>query len=191
VSLSPRTTAEALAYLRQQHASGSTSWAGMCQKLARSSYGIGPLFGSAAAQWFGADAADKHAGGKPSDAPVGSELCYLGGKFGHIMTAANPFPSGVAAAWSNDLVVHGRVDKVARTAPITAWGHRYVGYITAINDVDLRMPQRQRYAAIEGAIERMRTARATAKSQGDTADVKVIDAEIARLQTMYDTLRRI
>jgi hypothetical protein len=183
----------ALAYARAQHDRPTQDWEGYCQKFMRSCYGIPPLFTSAYAQWLGADPEDRHAGGSPSDAPLGSALVYKGtGPYGHIMLAARPFPNGVAAAWSNDLVHRGRIDKVARTAPVTAWRQGYLGYLTAVNDVDLRYlrPQNRRYQAIARAIANLETALATAKVQRDAADIKTLTGELDRLHTLYDTLRR-
>lgn len=190
MSLSPRTTKEALQRAQAEHARRSRDWTGYCQMFVRSCYGVGPLFGSAIAQWHGCDPEDRHPGGKPADAPVGSLLCYAGGKFGHIQLAAHDFPSGASGAWSNDLLRVGYIDKVHRNAPVNRWGHRYLGFITAVNDVDLRMPQKEHYAAIQKAINRLDAARDVARAQSDAADVAVLSDEIARLKRLYDTLRR-
>lgn len=206
MTLSPRTFDESMTFAQRQHASGTDEWLGLCQKFTRSGWGIGPLFGSAAAQWHGADPEDRFPGTDPDKAPIGSALCFLGGSrgFGHIMPTSRDFPSGRPGAWSNDLVRAGRIDKVRRTAPVTAWGHRYVGYILAVNDVDLRAPQRRRYPRLGSAIERLglahddlEHARAQAAARSDAADVtaitaeiRAINAEINRLKTAYDTLRR-
>jgi hypothetical protein len=194
MSLSPHTTKQALAVARAEHDHRSRDWTGLCQMFVRRCYGVGPLFGSARAQWLGCDPEDRHPGGHPADAPLGSLLCFAGGSkgFGHIELAARDLPSGAPGAWSNDLL-RGRVgfiDKVHRDAPITKWGQTYSGFITAVNDVDLRMPQKTHYAAIQTAINRLGAARDTARAQSDAADVKVLDAEIVRLQGLYDTLRR-
>jgi hypothetical protein len=134
----PNVVSEALAFLRREHKSPSQSWKGMCQALCHAAYGVGAKYGSAYKQWQAAPANRKHVGGNPDNAPVGSLLCYKGaGPFGHIMVAAHPFPNGVGAAWSNDLVRPGKVDKVSRHAPIKVWGQQYLGYITTINDHDV------------------------------------------------------
>jgi hypothetical protein len=192
MSLSTRTTDEALAFARIQHESGSLAWKGLCQKFSRTAYGVGPLFSSAWANWLGTDPEDKHPGTNPDDAPVGSLLHFKGGSkgFGHIMPAARDFSSGRTAAWSNDFVVPGRIDKVHRDAPVRAWGQTYVGYTTAINDVDLRMPQKLHYGSLHSAIDRLGAARDTAVAQSDGGDVQILDTEIARLQKLYDTIRR-
>lgn len=198
MSESLRDVEEALKYAQQQHASATQDWTGFCQKFVRSCYGIGPLFGSAWLQWLGADPEDRHVGGSPDDAPLGSALCYKGsGVFGHIDLAARAFKNDTSAAWSNDLVRWGDIDKVARTAPTSAWGQTYLGYLTAVNDVDLRLHEKKPpkpkqdkpYKSVERAIEKMQTALHTAIVQKDAADQKVFRAEIARLKKMHGRLR--
>lgn len=192
MSLSPRTTKEALAAARAEHAHPSQDWTGECQHFTRFIYQIGPGFGSARAQFLGCDPEDRHEGGHPADAPIGSILHFKGGSkgFGHAMPAAHDFPNGSPGAWSNDLLRTGFIDKVNRNAPVTKWKQEYTGWCTAINDVDLRMPQNQVYSALKAAIGRINVALETAQAQSDADDAKVLTAEIARLQNMYDTLRR-
>lgn len=192
MSLSPRTTSQALDRAQAEWRSRSQNWTGMCQKFTRTVYGVGPGFATARAQFLGCDPEDRHIGGHPEDAPVGSILHFKGGSegFGHAELAAPDFPDGSDGAWSNDLVKTGYIHKVHRNAPVTRWSHVYTGYCTAINDVDLRMPQKSHYAAIRKAINRLEVARENAKAQSDASDVTVLTAEINRLQKMYDTLRR-
>lgn len=196
--LSPNDYLEALAVAQREGAHPSQDWEGYCQKFFRLDYLIPPLFSSAWTQWLGADVEDRHAGGSPSEAPLGSALCYKGtGPFGHIMLAARDFPSGVPAAWSNDLVVWGEIDKVARTAPTSAWSQGYLGYLTAVNDYDLQLreakppkpKQAKRYKAIAKAIEKMEKALETAKIRHDWTDVRVLRDELKRLRRLYAALR--
>ena len=87
---SPRTYEEALEFARAQHNDASEDWTNKCLVFVRSSYGIGALFGSAWAQWLGADKEDRHEGGDPADAPLGSALCFKGSSpFGHIMKCSS------------------------------------------------------------------------------------------------------
>ena len=175
------------------------NWGGYCQMDSRMSYGIPPLFGSAWAQWLGADDEDKHHGTDTSKAPIGSALLFKGGSkgYGHIIIAARPFANDVPAAWSNDLVRYGMLDKVTRTATTEKWGQQYVGYITAINHVDLRLKEKKpakpkqdkRYKGIDKAINRLEGALHTAVEQKDKADAKLLREEIARLKHMYEALR--
>lgn len=193
---SPRNTAQALAYAAEQAARPTQDWSNYCLKFVRSCYGIPPLYASAWAAWLGADDEDRHTGGTPSDAPVGTALCYKGGgPYGHIMLAAHPIAGELSAAWSNDLVADGEIDKVARTAPITKWGQGYLGYLTAVNGYDLMLPtprpkQDKPYAAIEVAIERLKVARKRARSQGDRTDAQALSGEIEHLTALYEALRR-
>jgi hypothetical protein len=204
MTLSPRDTSQALLYAARQAQHPSRSWAGMCQMFVRSSYGIPSLFASAWAQWLGADPEDRHRGGHPSEAPVGAALCFkVSGRYGHIMLAANNFGNGTRAAWSNDLVAKGRIDKVARTSPTVHWGQGYLGYLTAVNDWDLRLnqpvanrtppkpKQDRRYQGIRTAITNLEAALETAQRQHDARDVTSLKQEIARLKDMYSKMRRV
>jgi hypothetical protein len=203
-----RTVDGALAYARQQHAhvsmpaslrvQGFHDWEGACQGFVRSAYDIGALFGSAWAQWNGADPEDRHVGGSPDDAPLGAALCFKGsGVNGHIDLAAKHFKSGRTAAWSNDLVRNGQIDKVPRTAPVGAWGQRYLGWLSAVNDVDLPLShggkakpkQTKRYVAVESAMRNLEASLRTAKAQHDTADVTALEREVERLHGLYTKLR--
>ena len=194
---SKRDYKQALAYAKAQRERPSRSWEGYCQMFVRKAYGIDSLYGSAIAQWYGLASGDKHAGGHPDDAPVGSALFFAGGKYGHVMLAGGPFKNGTKGAWSNDLVRLGKIDKVRRTAPITAWGHRYLGYGTAINGIDLRYktpplktPPLKKYISIAQAVDRMEAALERAVKDGDKSDIKVLKAEIKHLKHLHDTLRK-
>lgn len=142
----PNSIEEMLAFARAEHAQPSRNWKNDCQMFARRAYGdLDGGFGSAIAQWDGAPADHKHRGGDPDEAPLGALLCFVrrdGLGFGHIMPAARPFPNGTAAAWSNDLVRTGFIDKAARTAPITEWGHRYLGYLWTVNGYEIPLAQK-------------------------------------------------
>lgn len=195
--LSPRTVEEALAFARAEHDNETQDWTNFCQRFVRSAYGIPALFSSAWTQWQGADPEDRHVGGSPSLAPLGSALCFKGsGPFGHIMLAARPV-NDVPGAWSNDLKRVGDIDWAPRTAPTSQWGQGYLGYLTAVNDYDLRLKEAKppkpkhtkRYEAIAKAIDRMETALATAVGHKDIRDAKVIRAEIERLKEFYAELR--
>jgi hypothetical protein len=205
VTASPKTYLEALEVAQWWHEhpdapapTKNGTWAGYCQAFVRTTYGIPPLFASAWAQWLGADEEDKHPGGVPSEAPLGAALLYKGSApYGHIMLAARPFPAGTAAAWSNDLVAHGDIHKVSRTAPTSAWGQGYLGYLTAVNDYDLQLKtatppkpkQNRRYEALAKAIDKLEQALATAKTNHDWQDARVLRDELKRLRALYAELR--
>lgn len=137
----PNTIHEALVYAQREWKHPSRDWHNDCQMFCRSCYGMGGGFASAYAQWEGAPAHLKVVGGNPNKAPVGALLCYKGsGKYGHIMLAKHPFPNGTAAAWSTDLWKNGKVGPVSRTAPITEWNQKYLGYIKTINGAAIPFP---------------------------------------------------
>lgn len=198
MTASPNTYLEALDFAQREAQAANQNWSGLCQKFVRGCYGIPPLFASAWAQWLGADPEDRHPGGTPSAAPLGSALCFKGsGVYGHIMLAARAFPNGVPAAWSNDLVAWGRIDKVARTAPSTEWAQGFVGYLTAVNGYDLQLQvakppkpkQDKRYEAVAKAIGRIEAALETARKNHDWDDAKVLRAEVRHLKRLYEELR--
>lgn len=196
---------EAMQWYQHESAHPSQSWLNMCQSSVRHAWGLPGGFSSAWAQWLGADDDDKHPGGNPNDAPLGAALCYKGSSpYGHIVTKARPFTNHNPAVWSNDLVRSGHLDKVAPTAAVTKWGQKYLGYLTAVNNYDLNLPEvskspatakpkpkdTQQYQGIQRAINHLDDALGTAKGQHDAADVKTLSAEIQRLQHLYSTLRR-
>lgn len=194
MSESPRTVEQALAFARAEHEDATMDWDGYCQRFVRMSYGIPSLFGSAWAQWLGADDEDRHAGGDPEDAPLGSALCFKGtGPYGHIDLAARD-----SGSWSNDILRRGEIDWCLRTAPTTKWGQGYLGYLTAVNDYDLQLstpasppkPKHdKRYHGIGKAIERLEGARDRARDLKEWRDAKAITAQLVELHELYDLVR--
>lgn len=196
--LSPVDFNSALAYEVEQHLHPTQSWQNLCQSLCRHAYQLPALYGSAYAQWLGLDPEDRHEGGTPDDAPLGAPLFFKGASpAGHVMNKRRPFKSGATSAWSNDLVRAGGVDAVLATAPTTQWGQNYLGHGTALNGYDLQLGTRkppapkqdQRYKAIDHAITVLGSSLDTAKRTHDKADVQALNAEIKRLQGMYDRMR--
>lgn len=174
----------------------SQDWTNFCQMLARMAYGIPALYGSAFAQWLGADS--KHPHNDLSSAPVGSLLCTKGSNpAGHIFYASRPFASGTPAGWSNDLVVTGDVDKVSRQAPHDHWGHKNLGHILEVNEHELDLThgkppkpkQNKRYLSVKVAIDKMEHARDNAKASGDRHDVRLLNREIHDLKVLYSNIR--
>lgn len=189
----PRTVSQALAYAKDQRDHETYDWTGYCQKFVRSCYGLPGMFGSAWAQWLGADPEDRHVGGNILDAPVGAGLCFKGsGPYGHIMLAARN-----DGAWSNDLVTAGDINFVDRDRPTTKWGQEYLGWLSAINnyDLDLRTGkepkprQTKHYASVAKAINNMETAVENAVKRGDHKDARVLRAEMRDLKELYSLLR--
>jgi hypothetical protein len=195
VTDSPRTYEQALEFARHEHERESQDWDGMCQKFVRTCYSIPALFASAWAQWNGADPEDRHPGGKPADAPLGSALCFKGtSPFGHIMLAARD-----NGAWSNDVKRQGDIDWCTRSFPATHWHQNYLGYLTAVNDYDLQLreakpprpKQTKRYEAVARAINNIDTAIENAKKRDDWKDVKVLRAQRNELRDLYELVRHI
>ena len=199
----PRTVAEALDFAQAESRDETQDWTNYCQRFVRSCYGIPSLFGSAWAQWLGADPEDKHPGGAIEDAPVGAALCFKGGTYGHIILAAHPGVASTsggeagARAWSNDLVRRGDIDIVLRDDPIIHWGQEYVGWLSAVNDYDLQLAHRKPpkpkqatpYGRIGVAIDRLEGALETAVRLEDRKDAKVIRAEVRHLKEIHAALR--
>lgn len=197
----PRSVGGALDFLQQQHDKPSQDWEGWCLKLVREAYGIPPLCRSAWAAWLIVDDADRHEGGKPSDAPVGAALFYKGsGPFGHIMVAAHPLPDGTPAAWSNDLPESapvGTVNKISRTLPTTAWGQRFVGWSSEVNGYELDVrgnrvprPKGTPYVVLERSRNRLRAAAIKADERGEKVDAAALREEAARLDRLVHKLRK-
>lgn len=194
------TVEEALAFMRRQAETGA-EWRGLCQMLCRSSYGLGGGFGSAWLQWLGLPSDQKVVAGAPGgsmyDAPLGAPLFFKGsGPYGHVMLKKRPNSQGAAQAWSNDLVVVGKVHAVAVNAPVVQWNQKYLGWGKSLNGVllplggDKPKPQDKPYAGIEGAINALKAARETARKQKDWKDARRLSEEIVRLRKMYNTMRR-
>jgi len=205
VTITPHNTQETLLYCQQQHAHldppdkyGST-WHNDCQAFCHVAWGImSGGFGSAYAQWLGLDSEDRHVTLDTSHAPVGALLFSKGTTpFGHIFIAARPFASGTPAGWSTDLWKYGKVGKVARTAPRTAWGHRILGWGTSINGFELDLTgktapkpkQNKRYLRIAHAITNLEGALETAQRTKDHHDAVIIKAELHDLKELYGELR--
>lgn len=202
---SPRDYLEALAWFqaesRKPFGSASTptgNWGGWCLIDSRMSYNIPPLALSAWAAWLAADDDAKHPTTNFDDAPVGAALITKGtNPAGHIYIAAFPFKSGNSGAWSNDIVETGMLNKVHRDAPVGAWNHQRIGWMDEINGYDLRLKEKKPpkpkqdkpYKRVALAIDRLEGALATAKTQHDQHDVRILRREVAHLKKQYALLR--
>lgn len=189
---------DALEYAQAQHAHPTRDWKNWCLVFVRSSYGIPAMFGTAYAAWLGAEPEGRHPGGKPEDAPLGAALCFKGsGPNGHIDLAARL--TGEVDSWSNDIVRVGKIDKVPRNAPVKAWGHRYLGYLTEVNGWDLNLrtkapakpKQNRRYKGLAKAIDGLEDALVGAKNTHDAADIKSLEAELKRMKNWYSKMRKV
>lgn len=203
--VSPNDWKQALAWFQReadkpfgQAPTESGTWLGWCLVDARMSFSVPPLAKSAWASWLIADDDAKHVTSDLSKAPYGAALISKGSSpFGHIWIAARPFPNGEPAAWSNDLVRHGHLDKVHREAPRDVWSHKIIGWMTEINGYDLRIKenkppkpkQDKRYKAIAVAINRLEHAREVARKDHDHQDAQHLTQEIRDLKELYAEAR--
>lgn len=187
---------QALHFYQQQARNPTQDWEAFCQMLFRLAYQVPALYGSAFAQWQAAD--HKVVTTDLDSAPVGAGLCTKGSNpAGHIFDAAYPFRSGLSGAWSNDLVVTGKVNKVHRNAPMIHWGHSPLGYVLEVNEYELDLThgkppkpkQNKRYLAVKVAITKMERSLETAKRQKDAHDVRLLTKEIKDLKVLYSRLR--
>ena len=91
----PRNVNEVITWSRNQVKDPTQDWTGLCQSHCRQAYGVPAWAGSAIIAWRKIPAAQKTAGGKPSDAPRGSLLYYDIGKFGSSRDGALRILAGV------------------------------------------------------------------------------------------------
>jgi hypothetical protein len=108
---------------RTQSRNGPRFGVGQCLMRVRECYGIGPLYGTAAAAWAGA--IRKHRTTDPGAIPRGYPVWWTGGSqgFGHVAIA-----SGNGMCWSTDIRRPGYFDVVPISAITDEWGLTLVGW---------------------------------------------------------------
>lgn len=99
-----RTPDAALTYLREQERSGSTAWAGLCEKLARSAYGLPAHYSSANLHAAAIPAAFRHGHELPR---TGDLVLYRNATHGHIVVATG----NGWECYTNDYGGRGRVTR--------------------------------------------------------------------------------
>lgn len=99
-----RTPEQALAFLEQQRANGSTAWRNRCESLQRQAYGLPAHYPSAEAHARAIPAAFRHGHEQPRR---GDLVLYLNGRYGHIVTATGHGWT----CYTNDYGGAGRVTK--------------------------------------------------------------------------------
>jgi hypothetical protein len=119
-----RDVEEVIAFAKKEMRTPSKSWKGLCQSFCRSAYGVPAWAPSAIIAWSKIPRAQKHVGGKPSDAPRGALLYYAIGKYGHVTIAAGKKTHNTC--FSNDYVETGKIDRAPRS--MERWGARYLGW---------------------------------------------------------------
>lgn len=115
---------EVMKWARDQIKHPTQDWDHLCLSFCRQAYGVPAFAPSAIAAWGLIPRRQKHAGGKPSQAPRGAMLYFAGGKYGHVMLAAGKKTNDKAI--SNDYMRKGKIDYCPRTIP--RWGLRYLGW---------------------------------------------------------------
>lgn len=99
-----RTPDQALAWLEQQRASGSTAWYNMCESLCRQSYGLPAHYSSAELHANAVPSSFRHGHETPSK---GDLVLYKNGGYGHIVVATG----NGWECYTNDYGGRGKVTK--------------------------------------------------------------------------------
>jgi hypothetical protein len=108
-----RSASGALAYLEQQRVTNATGWGGLCERLARSAYGLAAHFPSANAHAAAIPTRYRHGHERPSP---GDLLLCTNSRFGHIAVC-----TGVGwNCYTNDYGGYGRVS-IADARDLPAW----------------------------------------------------------------------
>lgn len=119
-----RTVNAAIAKSEEIRLSQALDWAGLCERLVRTSYGENTtVYPSASAHWKAIPAKYKHTG-KPLRGGIAFWLNKSGTGFGHVALCVND----IGSINSNDIIKHGRVDRVDYQVIEKRWGLVYVGW---------------------------------------------------------------
>lgn len=119
-----RDVQDVIDFAKKEMRTPSKSWKGLCQSFCRSAYGVPAWAPSAISAWGKIPRNQKHAGGKPENAPRGALLYYAGGKYGHVAIAAGVKTKNTC--FSNDYVETGKIDRAPRS--FSRWGLKYLGW---------------------------------------------------------------
>lgn len=138
-TLSPNNTAEAMAFLRLQHASGSTAWERKCLVLARTARGIDMLNPTALSAAHATPEADRVY--DLADCRKGMVLYFDdpndGNPAGHIASDAGRNADDIVLTWSNDAKRVGGVDLVRADFFPANWGDAFLFGAKSLNGVKL------------------------------------------------------
>ena len=108
------TPEQAMAFMQQQHDSGSTAWYNLCEKLCRSSYRLPAMYASAELHGENIPTGFRHGRSEP---PAKGSLClYLNGGYGHIVVGTGDGWK----VWTNDYTGRGKVGK-ADARELASW----------------------------------------------------------------------
>jgi hypothetical protein len=197
--VAPRNAPEAIAWYAGQHEHPDKDYLALCLQFSRLGRGIPPQQPYAYAAWLAIDPDGKQVGGRPEDAPLGSFLFFKGPSsiFGHIMPKTRPFESHRAAAWSNDLVRAGKIDKVSVRGPIDRWGQSYLGHSWELHGYDMQVGKLTKpkpkddkpYVMLERAAHNIGVSLDTARGEHDKDDVEKIRALLRRTERLAHKLK--
>lgn len=139
-----RNVEDTIAFLRQQHTSGSTAWYQLCQSLARQARGLPAVYPSALASQ---EATPREHRYYDLDKVKRGMVMYFddpndSNPYGHIVTAATTLrDDGSILTWTNDARGRGRVDLVRHTFFPQYWGDKFQFAATWLNGYDLTFPE--------------------------------------------------
>jgi hypothetical protein len=118
-----RTPQQALDWLAHEAAHPTQDWAGYCERLARTAYGLPAVYPDAAAHF--ADVPTAHRHGTATPPPAGAHLIYRNSGKGHIVTATGHGWQ----VWTNDSPVkRGRVHLIDDGRTLAPWCHATAWY---------------------------------------------------------------
>lgn len=136
-------TQETIAFLRQQHTSGSTAWQGLCLKLTRMARGLPAVYPSALAAQLATPEEDRIY--DPSKVTSGMVLYFDdpndSNPFGHICTAHGRNKVDRLITWTNDAKGPGRVDAVFDSFFPKYWGDSFQFAAKSLNGFKLDLPE--------------------------------------------------
>lgn len=126
-----RTPAQAVAWARAQHVSGVARWPGLCLVFVHECYDAPAKYGTATIAWQHTHR--RHTGTPPLGVPV----YWTGGTHGYGHVALS---DGHGYVWSNDVLRHGKIDRVSIGSITRNWGLTYRGWAEDINDIRVWTP---------------------------------------------------
>lgn len=119
-----RSVDDAIAWSKSQIDRPTQNWSNMCQSHCRQAYGVPAWASSAKIAWNTIPSREKHAGGKPFDAPRGALIYFDSGTYGHVAIATGKSTNDKCL--SNDYMRQGQIDYAPRDFP--RWGLHYAGW---------------------------------------------------------------
>lgn len=113
-----RSPSDALAWLAHEAAHPTQNWAGYCERLARTAYGLGAVYPTATDHFLDVPASYRH--GHSTPPPGGAHLIFRNRGAGHIVTATG---HGWQVYTNDSPAQRGRVHLVADGRTLAPWCH--------------------------------------------------------------------